>query len=95
VNEDPTELDPLTIAYLERVTSKRGQAAVEAWLKNVGWRDETESAERVWREAKVARASDPAISRTERYSARHQIPVAERLKIAVARAVLDAKRGKR
>jgi hypothetical protein len=36
------DVDPLTLAYLEKVTECTGQAAVNKWLRYVGWRDESD-----------------------------------------------------
>lgn len=37
-----SQLDPVTIRYVEIISGKRGQAALDAWLTYAGWRDQTE-----------------------------------------------------
>lgn len=39
---DVAVLDARTLAYVEMVSGKRGQAALDAWLRYTGWRDESD-----------------------------------------------------
>lgn len=76
-------VDPTTLTYLERVAGQIGQAAVDAWLTYVGWKDETEMP-RAKRKPGPNRPSVRSLMHGphEYYSARRQIPIEDRMQMA-------------